>query len=87
MATCSSSLAWKIPRTEEPRGYSPWGPKIAGHDSTDAHLSVYYPSLLQGKDLSSWLYAVMCSLKYCLLGTYYVLGYTKLPLQWLGVWN
>ena len=28
MATCSSILAWRIPRTEEPGGlYSPWGHK------------------------------------------------------------
>ena len=27
MATHSSILAWKIPWTEEPSGYSPWGCK------------------------------------------------------------
>ena len=27
MATPSSILAWKIPWTEEPVGYSPWGRK------------------------------------------------------------
>ena len=27
MATRSSILAWKIPRTEEPGGYGPWGRK------------------------------------------------------------
>ena len=27
MATHSSILAWRIPRTEEPGGYSPWGCK------------------------------------------------------------
>ena len=27
MATHSSILAWKIPWTEEPVGYSPWGRK------------------------------------------------------------
>ena len=27
MATHSSILAWKIPWTEEPGGYSPWGRK------------------------------------------------------------
>ena len=27
MATHSSTLAWKIPWTEEPGGYSPWGCK------------------------------------------------------------
>ena len=27
MATHSSILAWRIPRTEEPGGYSPWSQK------------------------------------------------------------
>ena len=27
MATHSSILAWRIPRTEETEGYSPWGRK------------------------------------------------------------
>ena len=27
MVTHSSTLAWRIPRTEEPRGYSLWGHK------------------------------------------------------------
>ena len=27
MATHSGILTWKIPWTEEPVGYSPWGPK------------------------------------------------------------
>ena len=27
LATHSSFLVWKIPWTEEPGGYSPWGPK------------------------------------------------------------
>ena len=27
MTTHSSILAWRIPRTEEPGGYSPWGHK------------------------------------------------------------
>ena len=27
MATHSSILAWEIPQTEEPEGYSPWGHK------------------------------------------------------------
>ena len=33
MATYSSILAWKIPWTEEPVGYSPWGPW--GHKELD----------------------------------------------------
>ena len=28
----SSMLAWKIPWTEEPGGYSPWGHKKPRHD-------------------------------------------------------
>ena len=32
MATHSSTLAWKIPWTEEPGGYSPWG-----HKESDTH--------------------------------------------------
>ena len=33
MATCSNTLAWKIPWTEEPgRLYSPWVRKESGHD-------------------------------------------------------
>ena len=32
MAAHSSILAWEIPGTEEPGGYSPWGGKRAGHN-------------------------------------------------------
>ena len=28
MATYSSSLAWRIPWTEEPGGYSPWAHRV-----------------------------------------------------------
>jgi len=31
MATHSSILAWRIPWTEEPEGYSPWSLKRVGH--------------------------------------------------------
>ena len=31
MATHSRILAWEIPWTEEPGGYSPWGHKKVGH--------------------------------------------------------
>ena len=34
MATHSSTLAWKIPWTEEPGSYSPWGPTES--DMTEA---------------------------------------------------
>ena len=27
-----STLAWRIPWTEETEGYHPWGPKRVGHD-------------------------------------------------------
>ena len=40
MATHSSILAWKIPWTEEPGSYSPWGHKESGmtkHACTHAH--------------------------------------------------
>ena len=43
MATHSSILAWEIPRTEQPGGYSPWGHKRAGQElatkQQKAHLS------------------------------------------------
>ena len=32
MATCSSTLAWKIPKTEEPGGLQSMGSLRAGHD-------------------------------------------------------
>ena len=32
MGTHSSILAWEIPWTEEPGGYSPWGCKRIGHN-------------------------------------------------------
>ena len=32
MATYYSILAWRIPWTEEPVGYSPWDHKGVGHD-------------------------------------------------------
>ena len=35
MATHSSVLAWRIPWTEEPGGYSPWGRKES--DTTEAN--------------------------------------------------
>ena len=32
VATHSSILAWRIPRTEEPGGHSPWGHKRVRYD-------------------------------------------------------
>ena len=34
MATCSSTLAWEIPWTEEPGGLQSMGFQRVGHDST-----------------------------------------------------
>ena len=43
MATHSSILAWKIPWTEEPGGYSPWGHKSWTQLSiTNFHLPLAY---------------------------------------------
>ena len=45
MATHSSILAWRIPWTEEPCGYSPWGCRV-GHDlATKPPLSLPLSSL------------------------------------------
>ena len=35
IATHSSILAWEIPRTEELKGYSPWGHKTVRHNFND----------------------------------------------------
>ena len=40
MATHSSNLAWKIPRTEQPEGYSPWGHKRDGHNRAAEHTRI-----------------------------------------------
>ena len=37
MATYSSILAWRIPKTEKPGGLQPMGSRRAGHDSTHTH--------------------------------------------------
>ena len=37
MATPSSTLAWKSPRTEEPGGLQPTGLQRAGHDLATEH--------------------------------------------------
>ena len=38
MATFSSTLAWRIPWTEEPAGYSPWGGEESDTaEHTDTH--------------------------------------------------
>ena len=43
MATCSGTLAWEIPWTEEPGGLQSTGSQTAGHDgATEHHLPVAY---------------------------------------------
>ena len=62
MAIHSSTLAWKIPWTEEPVGYSPWGPKEA--DTTERlhfHFLFFFacgPTFLFG--LTQPHYSLMC---------------------------
>ena len=41
MATPSSILAWRIPRREEPVGYSPWSHKESGTQLSDQHPRCY----------------------------------------------
>ena len=49
MATHSGILAWKIPWTEEPAGYSPWGFKRVGHHlATKQPPSIHSPSIVRG---------------------------------------
>ena len=54
MATHSSILAWKIPWTEEPEGYSPWGHKRVGHDlaTKQQQQSWNYQRITEGNLLS-----------------------------------
>ena len=40
MATHSSVFAWRIPRTEEPVGYSEWGPRVGFDSMTNTHTSL-----------------------------------------------
>ena len=49
MATHSSLLAWRIPRTEEPGGlYSPWGRKESDTNEQLTHTEkVQVPSLVK----------------------------------------
>ena len=41
MATHFSILAWEIPWTEEPGGYSPWSCKRVGHNSVTKQQQTY----------------------------------------------
>ena len=38
MATHSSVPAWRIPWTEEPVGYSPWGGKVTKHSTHRSYM-------------------------------------------------
>ena len=49
MATYSRILAWEIPRTEEPGGYSPWGHK------SQAQVHTYACKAVQSTTLASHL--------------------------------
>ena len=46
MATHSSVLAWRIPRTEEPGGLQSMGLQRVGHDRVTEHMS-QFPSFLR----------------------------------------
>ena len=53
MATHSSILAWRIPWTEEPGGYSPWGCKES--DTTEGlSARIYYLGNLEQVPSSPW---------------------------------
>ena len=41
MATLSSVLAWRIPWTEEPGGYSPWGHKESDTPGATEHACIW----------------------------------------------
>ena len=41
MATLSSVLAWRIPWTEEPGGYSPWGHKESDMPGATEHACIW----------------------------------------------
>jgi len=51
MTTHSSIPAWRIPWTEEPANYSPWGCKRDGHDLETNNNSVARPSVKTQKSL------------------------------------
>ena len=42
MATHSNILAWRMPWTEEPGGYSPWGSQRVGHDWVTNTFAFHY---------------------------------------------
>ena len=52
MATHSSILVWKIPRTEEPAGYSPWGHKELDMTEAAEHTSAFIHQVRSDQSLS-----------------------------------
>ena len=52
MATHSSILVWKIPRTEEPAGYSPWGHKESDMTEAAEHTSAFIHQVRSDQSLS-----------------------------------
>ena len=47
MATHSSILFWKIPQTEQPMGYSPWGLKELDVTERLKHMHIFMGLVLQ----------------------------------------
>ena len=56
MTIHSSILAWEIPWTEEPGGYSPWGHKRAGQDLATKQQQAHFSgcSIILGAE-SEWV--------------------------------
>ena len=52
MATHSSILVWKIPRTEELAGYSPWGRKELDMTEATEHTSTFIHQIRSDQSLS-----------------------------------
>ena len=52
MATHSSILVWKIPWTEEPAGYSPWGRKELDMTEATEHTSTFIHQIRSDQSLS-----------------------------------
>ena len=64
MATHSSILAWRIPWTEEPGGYSPWGREQLGHYWVTNTL---YNKAFPGTNLAEYILHFACTLQIYLL--------------------
>ena len=54
MATHSSILAWRIPWTEEPGGYSPWGHTKLDTTEQVNNNTPFYPEFLLKNQLLTW---------------------------------